>query len=123
MGLTGIGRAESARRARVREGGAIRRARVKAARTDEKPLTLDELYAISKHCCICKRFVPREQASVDHEKPLAKGGLDVPSNQRIVHRACNSAKGARTSTRKKGLRRTPLRAKPKSKIPDGVEVF
>lgn len=32
---------------------------------------------------------------VDHEKPLAKGGLDIPSNTKAAHWECNSKKRAR----------------------------
>lgn len=121
MSLHGITRAESARRARSREGGAIRRAREKAARTNEKPLTLDEVFARSNgYCSRCKLPVRRADASIEHVVPLSKGGADGPSNQALAHRKCNSAKGVRLGERKKGLRcRNPLRRKPRE-LPEDV---
>jgi 5-methylcytosine-specific restriction endonuclease McrA len=32
---------------------------------------------------------------LDHIKPLARGGLDIPSNMGASHRTCNSKKRAR----------------------------
>lgn len=123
MSLHGVTRAESARRARTREAGARRRAREKAARTDVRRLTLDEVYAKFNGYCFCGRPVDREEASIDHEKPLAEGGVDDETNQRLAHVGCNSSKGARTEPRKKGLRRSMWRRQPKSKIPEGSDVF
>ena len=109
MNLT---RAERAARANVRAGALRRRAREKAAVVGHE-LTLDELYARDAGFChLCRLPVPREQATKDHRVPLAKGGARDESNEALAHRRCNSAKGAR-GPRKKGLRRTRLRAKPK----------
>lgn len=38
---------------------------------------------------------------VDHKKPLSKGGTNSKSNLRVVSRATNRKKGAKTTTRRK----------------------
>lgn len=121
MSLTGTTRADSKRRAERRQAGAIRRSRIKAARGEERPLTLDDVFArAAGYCSICCLPVAREHASIEHVVPLAKGGLDVPGNQALAHMVCNSKKGAR-GPRRKGLRRTGLVAKPKRpELPDDV---
>lgn len=51
-------------------------------------------------CAICKRKIARRARasgpnglSIDHIIPLSRGGLDKRGNIRVVHRACNTAKG------------------------------
>lgn len=111
-----FGTTQAGARAKRSRHGARRRARVAAARGAEAPLTLDELYAITKYCSRCKLFVPREQASIEHIVPLAEGGTDTPDNQAISHARCNAKKGARADgPKRKGLqRRTPIRRKRKT---------
>lgn len=122
--MTWYGLKDAGERAKRGRHGARRRARVAAAATDVPPLSLDEVYARANgYCCRCKLPVPRDQASIEHLTPISKGGKDEPDNQSLSHKTCNSAKGARTGPRHKGLRRTPLRTKRKSKVPDGVDVF
>lgn len=46
-------------------------------------------------CGICRTFVEKKDASIDHIIPLARGGKHSYGNVQIAHRRCNSAKGAR----------------------------
>lgn len=53
-------------------------------------------------CHICKTRVGKKiawphvrSASLDHVVPLSKGGAHDPSNVRLAHLGCNSAKGNR----------------------------
>lgn len=45
-------------------------------------------------CSICNKWMPRHQATLDHILPLSRGGTDHPTNLRLAHRSCNSARGA-----------------------------
>jgi len=123
VSITGVTRAESRRRAAVREGGAIRRARERGA--GGPPITKatrDMVWERDGGCCyLCKLPVPREQLSIEHVIALANGGTNHPDNLRAACRGCNSRKGARTVARRKGLRRSPLKAKPRVRpLPDDV---
>jgi 5-methylcytosine-specific restriction endonuclease McrA len=46
-------------------------------------------------CGICSQLVPFATFTVDHIKPLSKGGHHKPSNLQIAHATCNSSKGCR----------------------------
>jgi 5-methylcytosine-specific restriction endonuclease McrA len=45
-------------------------------------------------CGICRRPVGFSVFTVDHKRPLSKGGVHAAWNLQITHRACNSKKGA-----------------------------
>lgn len=108
----------------MREAGAIRRAREKAATGRITKAVRDLVFARDNgRCCVCGLPVPREKMTIEHKIALANGGTNEPENLGPAHGRCNSSKGARVGPRRKGLRRSPLRAKPKSKIPEGMEVF
>lgn len=123
--MSWYGTKEAGRKAKASRSGARRRAREKAARTDVRRLTLDEVYEKWRlhGCAICKLRVDRVDASIEHGVPLSKGGADDETNQFLAHRSCNSKKGSRTGPRKKGLRRRMWKREPKSKIPEGADVF
>jgi 5-methylcytosine-specific restriction endonuclease McrA len=40
-------------------------------------------------CQLCKKPVPREQASMDHIIPLSAGGVHAPWNVQLTHLRCN----------------------------------
>ena len=44
----------------------------------------------------CKEKLPVRNLTVDHIKPLDKGGTDKPSNLQLLCNSCNSTKGNRT---------------------------
>jgi 5-methylcytosine-specific restriction endonuclease McrA len=46
-------------------------------------------------CCICGLPVAREDATLDHKKPLARGGHHTRENVSTAHMVCNSKKGWR----------------------------
>lgn len=72
-----------------------RRARIVGAAVIET-IDLDTLYARDAGFCkICEKPCTREEASVDHIKPLSKGGNHSWKNVQLAHRVCNSRKGAR----------------------------
>ncbi len=48
-------------------------------------------------CGICGEPVERKDASLDHIKPLAKGGLHSYGNTQLAHLSCNKSKGAKWS--------------------------
>lgn len=118
----------------VRAGKAVkakrRRAHEQAATPDGgERIDLDEVYARDRMngCCICKLPVPREQASLDHVVALANGGSHTLANVKLAHKRCNSKKGDRVGPRKKGLRRTGFKPRPRPALPthddDGTEIF
>lgn len=127
--MTWYGGRQAAKRDKQRRAGARRRAREVSAAGELPPLTLAELWVRDNGlCALCKLPVPRpgdtcragQRASVEHRVPISKGGVDEPGNQQLAHASCNSEKGARTQPRRKGLRRSMWRRKPKTKheIPD-----
>ena len=86
----------------------IRRARKKSQIVD-KDITLESLYKRDSGVChICglmcnlddyvmrdrKKIVGDWYPSIDHVKPLCKGGLHSWSNVKLAHRKCNSLKSA-----------------------------
>lgn len=46
-------------------------------------------------CYLCDQFVSVHEMGIDHVVPLISGGSHTPDNVRLVHRSCNSKKGAR----------------------------
>ncbi len=46
-------------------------------------------------CAICGLWVPAGKASLDHTKPLSKGGTHTHDNVQLAHLRCNLRKGAR----------------------------
>jgi len=46
-------------------------------------------------CGICKRPVPFETFTIDHRRPISRGGTHVRANVQLAHGACNSRKGNR----------------------------
>ena len=44
-------------------------------------------------CGICGRFVPYDEAVIDHIVPLAKGGTNAMDNLQCAHSWCNLVKG------------------------------
>jgi HNH endonuclease len=108
----------------ARTNASARRRSREAAGASVRALTLDELYARDKGVCYrCRVRIARSKATKDHVVPLSRGGRDTPGNSRLCCRRHNSSKGARTlaevekaEARHKargGLRRSPLRPKPK----------
>lgn len=81
-----------------------RRRRAKIAGVPSEPYTREEIAERDNWTCwLC--FEPidktlewphRLSASVDHMKPLARGGSDLKSNVRISHLTCNVSKGDKT---------------------------
>jgi 5-methylcytosine-specific restriction endonuclease McrA len=119
VSLHGTPRAESARRAAVRQGSAIRRARGGRRLTKAERLQLWESHG--GRCHLCGRPVPIELMHVEHKVALANGGTDGLDNLAPAHPDCNLRKGSRKSPRKKGLKRSALRAKPKTRdLPEDV---
>jgi 5-methylcytosine-specific restriction endonuclease McrA len=47
-----------------------------------------------KPCHYCNKLLTFDEATIDHLKPLSKGGYDRRRNKRIACRPCNEAKGA-----------------------------
>lgn len=96
-------------RAKDQRHGVVRRTRIKNAITD-KHITLEALYRRDGGvCCICggmcdwndyhytdETFVADNYyPSIDHIKPLSKGGKHSWSNIQLAHKICNSLKGNR----------------------------
>jgi len=112
--MTWYGGKEAGKRANSSHSGARRRALEAAAPSAGERLSLDALYARDNGWCwLCKAPVHRSDASRDHVVPLSKGGGKGADNERLAHRACNSSKGSRTSPKRKGLRRTAIKRKPR----------
>lgn len=44
-------------------------------------------------CFVCGKHVPKPLATLEHVRPLSKGGTDAMSNLSISHGHCNSARG------------------------------
>ena len=47
-------------------------------------------------CDLCRWYLSDKPISIDHDKPLARGGTNSLSNLLLVHTRCNQAKGALT---------------------------
>jgi len=44
-------------------------------------------------CFVCGEHVPKVKATLEHVRPLSKGGTDEMSNLSISHGKCNQARG------------------------------
>lgn len=44
-------------------------------------------------CFVCGLHVPKAKATLEHVRPLSKGGTDEMSNLSISHARCNQARG------------------------------
>lgn len=44
-------------------------------------------------CFVCGKSVSKEDATLEHIKPVSKGGTDEMSNLSISHMQCNSKRG------------------------------
>lgn len=86
------------KRCRRKEDRRVRRARERDAFIED--VSLSELYdKANGYCQICGKLVDmnlrypdRFSPSVDHRKPLAKGGLHCPENLQLSHLICNIRK-------------------------------
>ena len=57
-------------------------------------------------CCqLCGLPVTPDDASIDHIRPLSRGGAHAVANFQLAHSDCNTRKGSRLATRISG----PLR--------------
>jgi 5-methylcytosine-specific restriction endonuclease McrA len=82
------------RRRRDADRNARRRAEKHGVLTAD--VSRDEIRQRDKETCyLCNQFVSVHEMGLDHIVPLISGGAHTPDNVRIVHRACNSKKGAR----------------------------
>ena len=62
----------------------------------DSTITLAKLFRRdSGHCQICLTWVKPRHASIDHVKPLSKGGTHIWGNVQLVHLVCNLRKGNR----------------------------
>lgn len=49
------------------------------------------------YCYLCgKPIKKKDKYNIDHVIPSSRGGVDAPSNWRVVHYSCNEEKGALT---------------------------
>lgn len=66
-----------------------------------KAMSIDAIYRRDRgRCALCGRHVDRTRTdkwgpSIDHIRPLARGGAHAPENVQLAHKVCNSQKGAR----------------------------
>ena len=82
------------RRRRSADRNARRRAEKHGVKCAD--LSRDEIRARDEETCyLCLRFVSVHEMALDHVVPLIEGGSHTPENVRLVHRRCNSIKGAR----------------------------
>lgn len=44
-------------------------------------------------CYLCGEYVNRRVATVDHIRPYARGGSNIPANWALTHHRCNQLKG------------------------------
>lgn len=87
---------------RAKDQGHQRRASMRATRI-ERIDSLDIYVRDEWMCMLCVQPVDRllkwpapMSASLDHIKPIVKGGDHVPTNVQLAHLRCNTSKGART---------------------------
>lgn len=110
--MSWFGTSEAGERAKNGRRSARRRAREKEA---GPAIDRETVYAVNNGiCCVCRLPVPHERFDVEHRTPLADGGTNEIENLGVAHPKCNSKKGDRVGPRKKGLRRTPFRRKPRA---------
>lgn len=61
---------------------------------------IERAYIIARdqsRCHICGKKCRRDEITLDHLIPLAKGGTHAPENLRVAHLSCNFSKGARAA--------------------------
>lgn len=86
-----------------RDHGTSDRARARSAGAQYEPISRSKVYERDDWTCgICREPVDRDQraphpraASLDHIKPLSRGGDHLYANVQCSHFLCNSTKGAR----------------------------
>jgi hypothetical protein len=90
----GTGRIDQDPEEILKAPGRRRAARMKAAR--RAPVDRVAIFERDGWLCgICGEPVRREDATLDHIVPIARGGTHEPSNVRLAHGLCNSRRGAR----------------------------
>ena len=63
----------------------------------DKTVTLAAVYKGAHGICqLCIKYVEPRKASMDHIRPLSKGGTHTWDNIQLVHLRCNLVKGNRT---------------------------
>ena len=78
-------------------------------------------------CAGCKEKLPVRNLTVDHIKPLDKGGSDKPSNLQLLCNSCNSIKGNRTQAylqkrlREQGIVKAPAATSASKKAPSSTK--
>lgn len=73
--------------------GRARKQKLVLTRSEKREIKR-QLWAQSKKCGICKKDLPGlKRSSLDHIKPLNKGGRDVVENLQLAHWKCNNIKG------------------------------
>ena len=53
----------------------------------------DELWALSQVCGLCGKRMKYLDATLDHIRPVSKGGSSKLANLQLAHRKCNTKKG------------------------------
>lgn len=87
-------RARVLRRRRQADYNARRRASFYTDRLEA--VSRDEIAERDNHLChICGEWVSAHDMTLDHVKPLARGGAHTKDNIKLAHKVCNSRKGAR----------------------------
>ena len=90
----GTGRIDQDPEEVLKASGRRRAARMKVAR--KAPVDREAVFERDGWLCgICGESVRREDATLDHIVPIARGGTHEPSNVRLAHGLCNSRRGAR----------------------------
>ena len=83
-------------------GGKSRRRRRKASQKEKTALYRQQ----NKKCEGCQRTYAKKDMTVDHIKPLSRGGSDLYNNKQLLCGHCNSTKGDGTQADlKRALRR------------------
>ena len=73
--------------------GRARREKLVLSKSEKKEIKR-QLWAQSRKCGICKRDLPGlKRSTLDHIKPLGKGGGDHIDNLQLAHWKCNNDKG------------------------------
>lgn len=119
------GTTKAGERARLAVHSKRRRAREQAA-TPEGDAGIDRLAIFRAHnglCNRCKLPVPEDTFELDHIDPLSKDGAHTAANLAPIHPKCNREKAAKMGPRKKGLRRTAFKVKPRPLPPHDPEMF
>lgn len=54
-----------------------------------------QLYAVNPRCCWCRTRLALECATIEHVRPLSKGGTNALSNLRLACEVCNNDRGSK----------------------------